>query len=174
MSVSRQLLVNILLAAGLLGLCAIHFMQRPKLAYVDNARLLDSYKAMQEARSRYQKQTDSWQANLDTLKQTVQQEIDDYNRVKTTLPAPQRTTREARLAERQRQYFDYKKALAGKATTEESRLTGEVVRKADAFMRVYGKEHGYDIIFAATEAGTIVYGREGTDITDEVVKAINQ
>ncbi|MCB2411151.1 OmpH family outer membrane protein [Hymenobacter lucidus] len=171
---SSQLLLNLVLIAAVAALFFLHFSQRSRIAYVESARVLEGYKAMQVAQATYQQEAAGWQANLDTLKQTVQQELDGYNRVRTSLPLAERAVREASLAKRQQQYFDYKKALGEKATTEEARLTGEVIQKADAFMRRYGKEHGYDIVFAATEAGTVVYGKEGMDITDEVIKAINE
>ena len=41
-------------------------------------------------------------------------------------------------------------------------------------MKQYGKEHDYDLVIAATEAGTVVYGKEGRDITAEVIRAINK
>jgi outer membrane protein len=175
MRFAPQTVFNLLMAAGLVGLYVLYLInQPPNLAYVESAKVLEGYKDMQAARVQYRKQADTWQADLDTLKQTVQQELNAYNRVRATLSPEQRQTQEARLTQRQKQYFDYKKAITQKAADEEARLTGEVVRKADVLMKQYGKEHGYDIVFAATEAGTVVYGREGRDITAEVIQAINK
>jgi len=175
MRLAPQLVFNILLALGLAGLYVLYFTNRPpKLAYVESAKVLEGYKDMQAARVQYRKQTEAWQANLDTLKQTVQQEIDEYNRTKTSLSPEQRRIRESRLAQRQKQFFDYKQAITQKAREEEARITEQVVRKADVLMKQYGKENGYDIVFAATEAGTVVYGREGKDITGEVLNALNK
>ncbi len=163
------------LVVGILGAGAIFFYTNrpPKLAYVESARVLEGYKVMHDAKGTYQQQVLGWQANLDTLKQTVQSEIDTYNKQRATLPAAERRTQEERLAERQRQYLGYKKAIADKAEEEEARLTGHAVQKADSLMRVYGKAHNYDIVFAASEAGTVVYGRDGIDITNDVIKALN-
>lgn len=175
MRLAPQSIFNLLVALGLASLYLLYFTNRPpKLAYVDSAKVLDGYKEMQNARVQYRQQVEAWQANLDTLKQTVQQELDSYNRVRTTLAPAQRHTQEARLAQRQKQYFDYKKAITQKAAEEEARSTAEIVRKADGLMKQYGKEHGYDLVLAATEAGTIVYGREGRDITTEVIQAMNK
>lgn len=165
----NTLVVGILAA----GTFALYSTRPPKLAYVESARVLEGYKIMRDAKGAYQKQIITWQANLDTLKHTVQGEIDAYNQQRATLPASERHQQEERLAERQRQYLGYKKALADKAAEEEARLTGQAVLQADSLMRIYGKAHGYDIVFAATESGTIVYGREGIDITNDVIKALN-
>ncbi len=175
MRLAPQSIFNLLVALGLAGLYVLYFTNRPpKLAYVESAKVLEGYKDMQAARVRYRQQVEVWQANLDTLKQTVQQELDAYNRVRATLSPAARQAQEARLTQRQKQYFDYKKAITQKAADEEMRSTAEVVRKADALMKQYGKEHGYDLVLAATEAGTVVYGREGRDITTEVTQALNK
>jgi outer membrane protein len=175
MRFSSQTAFNLVLFLGLVGLYVLYFTNRPpKIAYVESAKVLESYKEMQGARQRYRQQVESWQANLDTLKNTVQQELDAYNKIRPTLPPAQRQVREARLTQRQKQYFDYKKAVTQKASQEEARVTDEVVRKADILMKQYGKEHGYDIVLAATDAGTVVYGREGRDITAEVIQALNK
>lgn len=172
---TTQLILNIVLVCGLAGLYVLYFMNRPpKLAFVESAKVLDGYKEMQQARSQYRKQTETWQANLDTLKLTVQQEIDAYNHVRATLTPEQRHKRENQLAERQKQYFGYKQAISQKAAEEETRATAEVVRKADVLMKQYGKENGYDLVLAATDAGTVVYGREGRDITAEVIRSLNK
>lgn len=172
---SYQSFFNVFLILGMAVLYLLYFTNRPaKLAYVESAKVLEGYKDMQVARTQYRKQAEGWQANLDTLKQTVQQEIDAYNRVRATLSPEQRRVQETRLAQRQKQYFDYKKAISQKAVEEENRMTAEIVRKADVMMKQYGKDNGYDIILAATEAGTVVYGREGRDITAEVIRALNK
>jgi outer membrane protein len=175
MRFTPQTLFNLLVAVGLAGVYTLYFVNRPpKLAYVESAKVLEGYKDMQAARVHYRQQVEAWQANLDTLKNTVQQELDAYRRLRPGLAPAQRQQQEARLAQRQKQYFDYKQAITQKAAEEEARSTAEVVRKADALMKQYGKEHGYDLVLAATEAGTVVYGREGRDITTEVTQALNK
>lgn len=175
MRFAPQTLFNLLVAVGLAGVYTLYFVNRPpKLAYVESAKVLEGYKDMQTARVHYRQQVDAWQANLDTLKNTVQQELDAYHRLRAGLSPAQRQQQEARLAQRQKQYFDYKQAITQKAAEEEARSTAEVVRKADVLMKQYGKDHGYDLVLAATEAGTVVYGREGRDITTEVTQALNK
>lgn len=174
-SSTTQYLFNFFILLGLGGLYGLYFSHRPpKLAYVESAKVLDSYKEMQAARLRYQQQVSAWQANLDSLKVTVQGEVDAYNQVRTQLSPAQRQVREDRLVQRQQQYYGYRKAIKQQSATEEARVTEEVVRKADKLMKQYGREQGYDLVLAATEAGTVVYGREGADLTSEVIKFINK
>lgn len=175
MRISSQTVLNIFVISSLFSLYALHFTNRPpKLAYVESAKVLDSYREMQLARTQYHQHTAVWQANLDTLKNTVQREVDTYSHVRQQLSPAQRRTQEAQILQRQRQYFTYKKAISQQAAEEEARTTAEVVRKADRLMKQYGQEHGYDLVLAATEAGTVVYGREGSDITSEVIRALNK
>lgn len=172
---SAQSFFNSFILLGLAGLYFLYFTNRPpQLAYVESAKVLDSYKEMQSARLQYQQQGKDWEANLDSLKLTVQQEVDAYNRARQQLNATQRQAQEARLTQRQRQYYTYKRVIKEQAAAAEARLTGDVIRKADKLMKQYGQERGYDLVLAATEAGTVVYGKEGTDLTAEVITFLNK
>src|SRR5687768_18170236 len=51
-----------------------------KIAYVDSARLLNGYKAMVEARKEFDKKQATWQANVDTLTNDVQNAIKTYEK----------------------------------------------------------------------------------------------
>ena len=152
---------------------AVFAKRSPKIAYVESAKVLETYKEMQLARAAYRQHAEVWQANLDTLKNTVQREVDAYSHARKGLSPLQQRDREGRLLQRQRQYLSYKKAISQQAAVEESRATAEVVRKADQLMKQYGEEQGYDIVFAATESGGIVYSKDDKNITSEVIKYIN-
>ena len=47
-----------------------------------------------------------------------------------------------------------------------------VYGELNSFIRDYGKEHGYDMIWGATSSGNIVYAREAVNLTEDVLKYI--
>ena len=63
--------------------------------------------------------------------------------------------------------------MNAQAQQEDSKTTGEVVSQMNAYLKTYGKSKGYKIIMAATEYGNIAYGEDGLDITEEVLKGLN-
>jgi outer membrane protein len=42
------------------------------------------------------------------------------------------------------------------------------------FIKDYGKKNGYTYIYGANESGNILYGKEDLDITEKVIKALNE
>ncbi|NJN25203.1 MAG: hypothetical protein HC819_04100 [Cyclobacteriaceae bacterium] len=61
-----------------------------------------------------------------------------------------------------------------KAAQEDQEMTSNVVLDVNAFLKEYGEDHGYKIIFGATEAGNIVYAEEAIDLTEEVLDLMNK
>jgi outer membrane protein len=56
---------------------------------------------------------------------------------------------------------------------EDQELTNKVLDTVNDYLKRYGKEKGYRIILAATQYGNIVYAQDGIDITEEVMKGLN-
>ena len=48
-----------------------------------------------------------------------------------------------------------------------------IVNDINDFVKEYGEQKGYRIIFGATGGGTIMYAQEGSDLTDEVLEELN-
>ena len=145
-----------------------------KLAYVDTDRLLNSYQAMLDARRQYQRQQQEWQHNLGTLEQEARAATDTAQRLSATLPPAARATQAARAQLRQQQYLSYRQAIEQQDPQEMQRLTQPVLLHVNKYLRQYGEQHGYALIFATGEAGTLVYGQPGLDITTDVAAGLNQ
>jgi len=48
-----------------------------------------------------------------------------------------------------------------------------LVKQVKAFIKDYGKQKGYTFILGSNEAGSVLYGADAHDITEEVLKALN-
>ena len=48
-----------------------------------------------------------------------------------------------------------------------------VKNRATQFIKDYGKEKGYDYIYGTGEAVSILYAQDKYDITNEIVKSLN-
>jgi outer membrane protein len=75
-----QLIVNIVLIAGLLGLGGYQLIKKDKTVYVDVGMLMQEYKGMKAAQAAFQEKSAQWQANADTLIAQFQQELKNYEK----------------------------------------------------------------------------------------------
>ena len=49
-----------------------------------------------------------------------------------------------------------------------------LITKVKDFVADYGEKNGYTYIFGSNESANIMYAKEGRDITEEVLKALNE
>lgn len=148
--------------------------KQPKVAYIDTNVLLEKYNGMKEARKAYQVKADKWQSNLDTLKVEVEQRIKAYEADKNKLSSKERKLTEELITTKRDQYLKYQKAIGQQAQQEDQKLTEGVLNQTNAYLIEYGKEKGYTILFGANGSGTIVYGTDAVNITEEVLEGLNK
>jgi outer membrane protein len=144
-----------------------------KIAYVDSARLLNGYKAMVEARKEFDKKQATWQANIDTLTNDVQNAIKTYEKTAALGTEKERQLAKELINTKQKQLYDYQNATRQNAGAEEQRLSQSVLTTVNAYLLRYGKKHGYKMILIAAN-GNIAYADADMDITDKIVEELNK
>lgn len=164
-------LVNLLLLAAF---AAYYFLgSERKIVYVDSKQLINGYEGMVVARKEYQKKATQWKANVDTLASEVQRRIVDFEKGASKMSVKERELTKELIRTKQKQLYDYQEALSSQAKQEDNRLTGSVITEINAYLKTYGERHGYTIILAATEYGNLAYVDESLNITEEVLKGLN-
>ena len=127
--------------------------------YVNPNKLLQGYHSAQAQHELFQAKTRDWQLRIDSLGTELQ--------ALSQAPATTRAAKEQQLVQ-------YRSAIEQRAQQENQRLTQAVLAEINAYLQQYGKAHGYRFILGATASGNIVYAAEGTDITDDVLKGLNE
>lgn len=129
------------------------------LCYVNPNKLLQGYHGAVTQHELFQAKTHDWQQRIDSLGTELQ--------ALSQAPAATRAAKEQQL-------LRYREAIQQQAQRENQRLTQAVLAEINAYIKQYGKQHDYRFILGATESGNIVYAAEGTDITDDVLKGLNE
>lgn len=148
--------------------------QQRKIVYIDSAKLLEGYQAMVEARKEYASKSQQWQANVDTLSIDVQKAMRAYERKSASMTSKERELSTQLLHRKQQELVNYQRTIQQSAQQEETKRTQQVLVRVNAFLTRYGQAQHYDLILIATPAGTIAYAKPGLDVTEEVVRALNQ
>lgn len=171
---SKNLIAVIALFAGCIGLFAWNKMSTPKIAYVRTGEVVDKYIGMKEARNLYKDKMGKWQANIDTLKNDYYKVLNQYNQEATKLPAKEKAEREAYLQKQEMNIRQYAASLDEKAKEEDDKLTQGVLNQINSYVKEYGEQNGYDLILGTTLEGNVLYGKDGIDVTDKVLKGLNE
>jgi outer membrane protein len=160
------------IVALVVGLLA--YLREDKIVYVDSLKLLTNYKGSKVAKEAYEKKVAVWKANIDTLTMEFNREAAKYEREKSSINAREKKLSEELLATKQQQLSSYQQATAENASKEDKEVTAKVFSEVNDFLKKYGEEHGYHYIMGATTMGNIVYAQKVHDITDEVLKKLNE
>jgi Skp family chaperone for outer membrane proteins len=167
---------KVVVVVGLSWLIVLQFNSGRKdgIAYVDAMKILREYKGLKSIQRDFKKKTEGWNTNLDSLKTELEQDIKDYQATQSRLSKKERGDREVSIQKKENQFLNYQKVITEKIQSEDKELTGQVLKKIDAYIKKYGESHNYEIIFAATQYGNIVYSKKNKNITDEVLEGLNK
>jgi outer membrane protein len=131
----------------------------PPLTYVNPNKLLQGYHGAVAQHELFQAKTRDWQLRIDSLGTELQ--------ALGQAPAATRAAKEQQL-------LRYREAIEQQAQRENQRLTQAVLAEINAYLKQYGKQQGYTFILGATESGNIVYAADEADITEAVLKGLNE
>ncbi|UOQ54971.1 OmpH family outer membrane protein [Hymenobacter cellulosivorans] len=145
-----------------------------KVAYVESGKLLEGYKGMQDARRSFEAKARGWERQNQALVTGFQTAVQQYQKQAESLTPEQRAATEQKLQAQQQQAGMAQEKLQRQAQEEEAKMTQQVLGRINKQIEKYGKDNGYKLILIAAPSGTIAYGRKDIDITDQVLKHLNQ
>jgi outer membrane protein len=165
--------VTFLFAIGAVVMSIFSLMQNNEIVYVDSIRLFANYKGSLKAKTAYEQKMAQWKANVDTLTNELNGSFAKYEKEKARMSAKEKKVTEELLMTKRQQLENYRAAVSENASKEDQTITGQVTIEINDFLHQYGEAHGYDFILGATNAGNVVFAKKGKNITDEVLKQLN-
>ncbi|MCK6602774.1 MAG: OmpH family outer membrane protein [Bacteroidetes bacterium] len=144
-----------------------------KVAYIDSSQLIEQSKPAIAAREKFTKESDEWKKNVKTLEDALTKMNQEIMTDNNKWSAPVRKQKLAEFDNKQKEYNRYTRAIQEKAAKREKELMQPVFDALNVYVKDFGKEHGYKIIFGTVSGGNILYGAEGADITAEFIEFVN-
>jgi outer membrane protein len=144
-----------------------------KLAYVRSQDLVYAFDGMKEMQLKFQEQPKKLEANLDTLKMEYQRSLNEYKALMNELSNDEKITREQLLYAQKNNVIQYAENIQLKSKEEEEKMLEGVLNQVNSFVEEYGQKNDYDLILGTTISGSILYGEETIDITEELILELN-
>jgi len=136
----------------------------PKTAFVDNQRLFQEFGGKKELEQRLEQAAHAQQAALDSL----------GLQIKSLQVAAQQDEQAAkRMFLLQRNYQQQEQEQQMDYQQKSQEYTEAIWKQISQYTIEYGESQGYDYVFGIAGQGTLMYGKEGYDITEEVLTYIN-
>lgn len=144
----------------------------PVVAYVDSAVLLERYDGAIAARTALQAQLSAWEANLDSLRQEAA--VLGERLLRDDLSRAQREATSDSLDSKQRELSRYAEAVGRQAAEREQAALEPVYAELNARISDYSEAEGIDLLLGTLSGGNILYGADGSDVTDDLLTFLNE
>ncbi|MDO1512902.1 OmpH family outer membrane protein [Maribacter confluentis] len=160
--------VIVLLAFVLLASC-----QQEKIGYVDNVKLMDEYQQKIDVEAKFKERADVLAKRRDSISQAFQMEAQAFQTKAQSMSQSKAQEEYAAMQQKgqmigqQLQQQDQQLQIEGQ--TEMDSIVSSVKKE----IKAYGKANGYSYILGGGDGGSVLYGTEANDLTDEIVKILN-
>lgn len=144
-----------------------------KTAYVDTQKLMKEYEETKDIESKYKVKSEEMGKELEAEIAKFQKEAESFQadaQAKGMVWAQQKGAE----LQRKEQELSYKQQTMFQSLQMESgKEMDSLVNKIKAHIADYGKKKGYEYIFNTEDASTILYAKDGLDITDSIISELN-
>lgn len=166
----------ITIALIIIGFYAMTTWIKPiaKIAYVDTAKLLIGFSEANKVQRELKEENDKWIKKLKILEDSLQATIDNMSKEYDKAKSSRKKEMQDILSSRNQQINNFKQANFRQMEKLKNEKMQGVMEKANVYLQEYGKKHSYNIIFGAISGGNILYGENGYDITEDIIKGLNE
>lgn len=147
--------------------------QQEKIGFVDNVKLMDEYQEKIDVESKFKVKAEALTKKRDSISQAFQMEAQAFQERAQKMSQSKAQQEYAAFQQRgqqigqQLQMEDQQLQLAGQTEMD------SVVSKVKKEIEAYGKTNGYSYILGGGDGGSVLYGKEANDLTDEIIKVLN-
>lgn len=148
--------------------------QQQKIGFVNNSEVINKYQMKIDIEEKFEKRDQAYKKKTDSIGMAYQ------------VDAQQTQEKLSKLSEQQQregsQAFTQKwQVMQQQLQFEQQQMQQEFNKEIDSvlsqvktFVGDYGKANGYTFILGKNEAGSVMYGTEENDLTETIIKALNE
>ena len=145
-----------------------------KTGFIDNSKLINDYQKKKDIESDFDKKTTAFNKKVDSIRTLFQQEA---ALIQSTDPNVAKKASQEKMQMLCQQFQVYQQQWQ----SEEQQLAKEgqtkidtLIKEVRTFVKDYGKKNGYSFILGSNEAGSVLYGEEGKDLTKVILEELNK
>ncbi|RPD96496.1 OmpH family outer membrane protein [Aureibaculum marinum] len=146
-----------------------------KIAYIDVEEIMKEYKGTKDTEEAMKVKSDKLKLELDSLISNWQNKAKAYQDNAPKMSAKARAEREQSLMQEQQQINQRQQTIQQQVQQEGQESLEALSNEISDFVKSYAKEKGYNFVLGTSgTSGTVIYGDEASDVTDEVLIQLNK
>lgn len=144
-----------------------------KTAYVDTAKLLEEYQEAKDIESKYKIKSEEMGRELEGKAQQWKLDAASFQKEAQAKGPQWAQLRGQELQKREQEIAYMQQAMMQQLQQESGAEMDSLVKKIKNHIKDFGKKKGYEYIYGTGDAASVLYAKEGYDITDEILKELN-
>ena len=144
-----------------------------KTAYIDTSVLLEKYEKFKDEDEKFKVKSQEMGRPLQAKLQAFQSEASNFQRNAQIKGMAWAQQKGAELQQREQQLAVEQDALLRQIQVESDSIRTEIIKNLKDYIKSYGKKQGYDYIYGTGDAATVLYAKDSYDITNDVLKLLN-
>lgn len=148
--------------------------QQEKIGYVDNVKLMDQYQEKIDAETKFKSEEEILTKKRDSMSQAYQLELQAFQ-TKAQSMSQKKAQEEYGLLQQKGQFLGQQlQQEAQVAQSANQTILDSIISTVKKEIKAYGKANGYTYILGGGDGGSVLYGTEANDLTNEIVKILNE
>lgn len=144
-----------------------------KTAYIDTSKLMEEYTEAKDVAEKYKSKSDEAAKKLEVQEANFKSDADYFQKNAQANGQAWAQQKGAELQQRQQQLQYAAQTMAQQLQASHATEMDTLVKSVKQFIKDYGKEKGYDYVYGTGDAASVLYAKDSYDITNEVVKLLN-
>jgi len=149
-------------------------IQTNNIVYIDSSKLLNQYGESKDLEAKYKIKSEQMGKKLDAELSKFRSDVAYFEKNAQSKGMQWAQQKGTELQEREQKLAYTQQAMMQQLQEESGKEMDSLVKQIKDFIKEYGKTKGYDYILSTSEgASTVLYSKEGQDITDEIIQLLN-
>jgi outer membrane protein len=170
---SKTLLLTVLLSCllSLISVCVYHAFYGRKIAYIELKKVFDGFHMKAELETKYKEVEKQKNKILDSLSFKLKIMSKHFNEIEDKTKIDKNELEQ--FGYRKEEFMGLQKQYQEENAVLSRKYDGQILERLTQYVIEFGKLHHYDIIFGAEGNGTLMYAREGINVSEDVIKFVN-
>jgi len=143
-------------------------------AYVNVDSLLNNYDYFKATRTQLEDRRKKLETEIAGRTRTLENEVVSAQRKANTMTLEQAQMTEQNLRRKEQELVRYQNDAARQLAQEEQQKNEELINNISLYLKKHTEDKPYKIVFGYSKGGGILYATDSLDITQEVLKGLNQ
>ena len=145
-----------------------------KIALVNAQTIIENYQGFKEAQDLYEIETAKMSEVFDKQKSAYESKSNELKILSEKLSEHELKVKEGELEILKAKTLQLGKSIEDRALKQEEKLLQGIYNKVNDFIKRYAEKNDIDLITGITTSGNVLYASEAVDITEEIIKGLNQ